>query len=59
MKKAYDQHLNVVLGDVEERTTTVEVDEETYEGITKTRTRKLELLFVRGDGIILVSPLPK
>ena len=32
---AYDQHLNMVLGDVEEVVTTVEVDEETYEEIIK------------------------
>ena len=35
---AYDQHLNMVLGDVEEVVTTVEVDEETYEEIIKTYT---------------------
>ena len=28
---AYDQHLNMVLGEVEETHTTVEIDEETYE----------------------------
>ena len=33
--KAYDQHLNMVLGDVEEVITTVEIDEETYEEIFK------------------------
>ena len=54
--QAYDQHLNMVLGDVEEKTTVVEIDDETYEGIAKTMSRKLPLLFVRGDGIILVAP---
>ena len=54
--QAYDQHLNMVLGDVEEKATVVEVDDETYEGITKTYTRKMPMLFVRGDGIILVAP---
>ena len=29
---AYDQHLNLVLGDVEETITSVEIDEETYGG---------------------------
>ncbi len=29
--QAYDQHLNMILGDVEETVTTVEIDEETYE----------------------------
>ena len=30
---AYDQHLNVILGDVEETVTTIEIDEEIYEKI--------------------------
>lgn len=33
--QAYDQHLNMILGDVEEVITTVEVDDETYEEIIK------------------------
>uniref|UniRef100_A0A673TXR3 U6 snRNA-associated Sm-like protein LSm3 n=1 Tax=Suricata suricatta TaxID=37032 RepID=A0A673TXR3_SURSU len=32
---AYDQHLNMILGDVEETVTTIEIDEETYEEIYK------------------------
>ena len=53
---AFDQHLNMVLGDVEESVTTVEVDEDTDEEITKTSKRNIEMLFVRGDVVILVSP---
>lgn len=53
---AYDQHLNMVLGDVEESVTTVEIDEETYEEVFKTSKRTVAMLFVRGDGVILVSP---
>ena len=53
---AYDQHLNLVLGDVEEVVTSVEVDEETFEEIIKTSKRQIEMLFVRGDGVILISP---
>ncbi|XP_063458788.1 U6 snRNA-associated Sm-like protein LSm3 isoform X2 [Pan paniscus] len=34
---AYDQHLNMILGDVEETVTTIEIDEETYEEIYKVR----------------------
>ena len=30
---AYDQHLNMILGDVEETVTTIEIDEEIYEKI--------------------------
>lgn len=33
--QAYDQHLNMILGDVEETVTTIEIDEETYEEIYK------------------------
>ena len=53
---AYDQHLNMILGDVEEVVTSVEVDEETYEEIIKTSKRQIDMLFVRGDGVILISP---
>ena len=54
--QAYDQHLNMVLGDVEETVTTVEIDEETYEEVYRTTKRNIPMLFVRGDGVILVSP---
>merc|ERR1712189_109778 len=53
---AYDQHLNMVLGEVEECVTTIEIDEETYEEMFKTTKRNTPMLFVRGDGVILVSP---
>eukprot|EP00884_Botryococcus_braunii_P004600 jgi/Botrbrau1/14140/Bobra.182_3s0081.1 len=53
---AYDQHLNMILGEVEEVVTTVDIDDETYEEIIKTNSRKIAFLFVRGDGVILVSP---
>ncbi|XP_026321386.1 U6 snRNA-associated Sm-like protein LSm3 [Aricia agestis] len=53
---AYDQHLNMVLGDAEETITTVEIDEETYEEVYRTTKRTIPMLFVRGDGVILVSP---
>lgn len=33
--QAYDQHLNMILGDVEETVTTIELDEETFEEIFK------------------------
>merc|ERR1719430_2611661 len=53
---AYDQHLNMILGDVEETVTSVEVDDETFEEVYKTTRRNIPMLFVRGDGVILVSP---
>ena len=55
-RQAFDQHLNMVLGEVEETVTTIEVDEETYEEIIKTSKRQIDMLFVRGDGVVLVSP---
>ncbi|KGL84723.1 U6 snRNA-associated Sm-like LSm3, partial [Tinamus guttatus] len=54
--QAYDQHLNMILGDVEETVTTIEIDEETYEEIYKSTKRNIPMLFVRGDGVVLVAP---
>ena len=55
-RQAYDQHLNMILGEVEETLTTTELDEETDEEIVKKATRKVGMLFVRGDIVVLVSP---
>uniref|UniRef100_A0A453G014 Uncharacterized protein n=1 Tax=Aegilops tauschii subsp. strangulata TaxID=200361 RepID=A0A453G014_AEGTS len=49
-------HLNMILGDVEEIVTTVEIDDETYEEIVRVSSLTIPFLFVRGDGVILVSP---
>mmetsp|Transcript_9782 Transcript_9782/g.20307 ORF Transcript_9782/g.20307 Transcript_9782/m.20307 type:complete len:90 (-) Transcript_9782:190-459(-) len=53
---AYDQHLNMILGEVEETVTSTEIDEETEEEIIKKQQRKVGMLFVRGDIVVLVSP---
>ncbi|KAI8336939.1 hypothetical protein BC941DRAFT_461273 [Chlamydoabsidia padenii] len=53
---AYDGHLNMVLGNVEETITIVDVNEDTYQEIIRTVKRTFDMLFVRGDGVILVSP---
>nr|CAH7760335.1 unnamed protein product [Callosobruchus chinensis] len=53
---AYDQHMNMILSDAEETITSVEIDEETYEEVYRTTKRNIPMLFVRGDGVILVSP---
>ncbi|ORE07168.1 Sm-like ribonucleo protein [Rhizopus microsporus var. microsporus] len=53
---AYDGHLNMVLGDVEETITIVDVNEKTLEEVIRTVKRTFDMLFVRGDGVILVSP---
>lgn len=46
----------MVLSEAEETITTVEIDEETYEEVYKTTKRTIPFLFIRGDGVILVSP---
>ncbi|KAI9293174.1 LSM-domain-containing protein [Neoconidiobolus thromboides FSU 785] len=53
---AYDQHMNMVIGDVEETITVVEFNKITEAESVRNIHRKFELLFVRGDGVILVSP---
>ncbi|KKA29595.1 hypothetical protein TD95_005283 [Thielaviopsis punctulata] len=50
----YDSHCNLVLGDVEETIYVLEEDEEDEE--LKTISRKAEMLFVRGDSVVLISP---
>ena len=52
---AYDQHLNMILEDAEETHTSVELDEETYEQVYKQNKRIMPLVFIRGDGVILLS----
>jgi U6 snRNA-associated Sm-like protein LSm3 len=39
--QAYDQHLNMILGEVEEVVTSVEIDDETYEEIVRVSMRYL------------------
>ncbi|KAI8551531.1 hypothetical protein RHMOL_Rhmol06G0194000 [Rhododendron molle] len=48
---AYDQHLNMILGDVEEIVTTVEIDDETYEEIVR-------MWYIRG-GAHQLHPIPR
>ncbi|KAI8078973.1 uncharacterized protein B0P05DRAFT_541905 [Gilbertella persicaria] len=56
---AYDGHLNMVLGEVEETITIVEIIEDAQEQVIRTVKRNFDMLFVRGDGVILVSPPSK
>ncbi|KAF7332048.1 U6 snRNA-associated Sm-like protein LSm3 [Mycena kentingensis (nom. inval.)] len=49
---AYDGHMNLIMSDVEE--TIMVVDDAT--SAVNVAKRKVEMLFVRGDGVILVSP---
>uniref|UniRef100_A0A2K5RMQ9 U6 snRNA-associated Sm-like protein LSm3 n=1 Tax=Cebus imitator TaxID=2715852 RepID=A0A2K5RMQ9_CEBIM len=53
---AYDQHLNMILGDVEEIVTTIEINEETYKEIYKSTKRNIPMLLVWRDGVVLVAP---
>uniref|UniRef100_A0A8C2LPD1 U6 snRNA-associated Sm-like protein LSm3 n=1 Tax=Cricetulus griseus TaxID=10029 RepID=A0A8C2LPD1_CRIGR len=54
---AYEQHLNMILGDIEEAVTTmIETDEETYEEIYKSTKWNIPMLFIWGDGVVLVAP---
>jgi U6 snRNA-associated Sm-like protein LSm3 len=54
--QAFDQHLNMILSQAEETVTVQELDPETYEEIIKQSKRQIEMLFVRGDIVILVAP---
>jgi len=51
---AYDSHCNLVLGEVEETIYVVgdEEDDDTIHTIKKNS----EMLFVRGDSVVLISP---
>ncbi|KAL8662622.1 MAG: hypothetical protein Q9202_004580 [Teloschistes flavicans] len=51
---AYDSHCNLVLGEVEETVYVVEDDDEDEE--VKTIKKQSEMLFVRGDSVVLISP---
>ncbi|TRM68099.1 hypothetical protein BD626DRAFT_450405 [Schizophyllum amplum] len=55
---AYDGHMNLILSEVEETIMILDVPEGAPEsqGTVKVAKRKMGMLFVRGDGVILVSP---
>ncbi|RDB22552.1 putative U6 snRNA-associated Sm-like protein LSm3 [Hypsizygus marmoreus] len=54
---AYDGHMNLILSDVEETIMIVDVEgAPDGRGTVNVAKRKMEMLFVRGDGVILVSP---
>ncbi|KAK4232931.1 hypothetical protein C8A03DRAFT_48356 [Achaetomium macrosporum] len=50
---AYDSHCNLVLGDVEE---TIYIVDEEDDREVKTMSKKSEMLFVRGDSVVLIAP---
>ncbi|GAA6026268.1 hypothetical protein JCM11491_001134 [Sporobolomyces phaffii] len=53
---AYDGHMNMVLSDVEETVYLVDVDHDSQQNLVRTVKRNSEMLFVRGDGVVLVAP---
>ncbi|TPX51400.1 hypothetical protein SeMB42_g00439 [Synchytrium endobioticum] len=53
---AYDQHMNLVMGDVEEAITIIDMDSLPQKQTLKTVGRTHDMLFVRGDSVILVAP---
>ena len=55
-RQAFDEHVNMVLGDCEETHTSEELDAETGEIMIKRDVRSLGMLFVRGDTVIFISP---
>jgi U6 snRNA-associated Sm-like protein LSm3 len=46
----------MILGDVEGTVKMIEIDEETYEEIDKSTKWNISMLFVQGDGGVLVAP---
>ncbi|KIV93963.1 hypothetical protein PV10_05133 [Exophiala mesophila] len=54
---AYDSHCNLVLGEVEETIYTIEEEDNGDENV-KISKKQSEMLFVRGDSVVLISPQP-
>ena len=54
--KAYDGHMNLILSNVEESIMIV-AEEGPTQGTVSVAKRKFDMLFVRGDGVILVRRL--
>lgn len=61
---AFDQHMNLVLGEVTEKHTILEIAPDTPgrpstgNAIETIVERRFDLLFVRGDSIVMIAPLP-
>lgn len=48
--------LNIILRDMKETVTTIEIDKETYKEIYKLTKWNMLMLFVWGNGVVLVAP---
>lgn len=53
---AYDGHMNLIMSDVEETIMIVDPVPEGVKPSIRVAKRHIEMLYVRGDGVILVSP---
>ncbi|KAK7186052.1 U4/U6-U5 snRNP complex subunit lsm3 [Paraphaeosphaeria sporulosa] len=53
---AYDSHCNLVLGDVEETIYVAEEEDEDQPPRVRTVKKQSEMLFVRGDSVVLIAP---
>lgn len=56
---AFDQHLNLVLESVDETLSYLETNPETLEESLRIIKRQYELIYIRGDAVILISPFLK
>ena len=57
--QAYDEHLNLMLNDVEEKITTIDIDPLTKQEQLKIQKKAHSLIFMRGDLVISISPTPQ
>jgi hypothetical protein len=55
VKQAYDSHCNLVLGEVTETVYIIEEDEDEQDHV-RTVKKQSEMLFVRGDSVVLIAP---
>ncbi|KNB46821.1 hypothetical protein JH06_0020 [Blastocystis sp. subtype 4] len=54
---AFDQHLNMVIANAKEVQYAISVDPETNEIKKSAISREFEMLYMRGDLVVVVSPL--
>jgi len=54
---AYDSHCNLVLGDVEETIFVIGDDDDEEEDTLRTVKKNSEMLFVRGDSVVIIATI--
>ncbi|KAI9633574.1 Sm-like protein [Dioszegia hungarica] len=55
---AYDAHMNLVMSQAEESIHIVDVTDDGQALPPRVEKREVEMLFVRGDGVIMIAPAP-